>query len=220
MDRNQAIWDDLYAGGNFMWYPSEVLVGLVRRQEKCEGLRGVILDHGAGSGNVAEFLVRSGHTVHCTDISEKSLEVIDRRFRVRALPVPAMSQIDPMKPLHVQLPRFDHVIAWHSLYYNTAAKLRDDIETLIGGLPKGGVFIAGLWTLADSNGATSEPLPDGSRRLRGSGEEQAGAVIAVPKDLDELLTWCSGLEIRDALAYRLDARDSRRDQAIVYGVKA
>lgn len=216
-DCNQAIWDGAYAGGNFMWYPSEVLVVLVRQQEKREGLSGVILDHGAGSGNVAEFLVRAGHTVHCTDISEKSLQVIDHRFRDRNLPVPAMRHINPAKPLCEQLPRYNHVIAWLSVYYNARAKLRNDIDALIGGLPKGGVFIASLPTLADYQAKMSEPLPDGSRMLKAAGQE--GAVITLPKDVDELISWCPDLDIRDGLTYRLEARDFRHDHAIVYGVK-
>ncbi len=217
MVTNQAVWDALYAEGSFLWYPSEVLVKLVRRQEKHEGFGGVILDHGAGSGNVAEFLVRSGHAVHCTDISERSLQVIDCRFRDHDLPVPAMSRIDPGKRLREQLPRYDHVVAWHSLYYNTPAKMRDDIDALIGGLPKGGVFIACVVTLADNWATISEPQSDGSRMLNMPG--QVGAVITLPKSVDELVSWCPGLQVREALTYRLLGKDHHNENAIVYGVK-
>ncbi len=218
VNRTQEIWDCLYASGNFMWYPSEILVKLVRQHEKRDGFAGVILDHGAGSGNVAEFLVRSGHTVHCTDISEQSLRLIERRFRDRGLPVPAMSQIDPKAPLREQLPRYDHVVAWHSLCYNTPAKQRKDINALIGGLPKGGVFIACMKTRDDHWTTLSEPQADGSRKM--IMESQTGAVINLPKDLDELISWCSDLNIRDRLSYRLTGKDYRNDDAIVYGVKS
>src|SRR4051794_29260815 len=107
---NRKIWDRIYEGGSLLWYPSEVMVRVVRRREREGGFAGVVLDHGCGSGNGTEFLARCGHRVHCTDISASALKVVERRFADAGLTPPSSSLIDVEHPLKGQLPKYDHVI--------------------------------------------------------------------------------------------------------------
>jgi SAM-dependent methyltransferase len=217
---NRRIWDRIYEGGSLLWYPAEALVRIVRRQEREGGFPGVILDHGCGSGNIAEFLTRSGHRVHGTDISPAALQSVERRFRDLGQPAPPCSLIDLDRPLRAQLPQYDHVIAWQSLYYADIATVRANIAELIAGLPTGGVFILCLPTAQDLAFQHSEATEDGSRRLIDDVSGQRGAVLTIPDSAETLRGWCAGLTIRDVVTYSMVFDGKRSEFFALCGVKA
>jgi SAM-dependent methyltransferase len=214
---NLEIWDKLYTDGNFMMYPSETLVRIIRQRQAENCLSGVVLDHGAGSGNIAEFLVRIGCQVHCTDVSAKAIETIRARFAANRLPAPATTWIDIGAPLGPQLPSYDHVITWQSAYYNTLANTRASLKLLIDKLPRGGTFISCFPSINDLQAKHSVLLPDGSRRLTGG--EQDGAIITIPASTEEMVFWCNGLDIRDVITYGTCGRTMRTEFIVVFGVK-
>lgn len=41
MDSTAQIWEDIYNAGNFMEYPSEFFIRLLRRTESSLGIKGV-----------------------------------------------------------------------------------------------------------------------------------------------------------------------------------
>ncbi len=218
---NARIWDTVYAdGGSNLWYPSEPLVGLVRSHEKREGLKGIVLDHGCGSGNTAEFLVRSGHRVVCGDVSPAALGVLRGRFAGAKLrPVPNVYRIDPERPLAGQLPAYDHVIAWSSLHYNPLEKARSDFSDLIAGIPSGGAFFAAVSSPDDDLATRSERLPDGSRRLIDDVSGQSGVTVAIPHDFEEFESWCAGIEVRERIRFGVTHTAHRLDYYGLYGIK-
>lgn len=218
---NTRIWDTVYTeGGSNLWYPSEPLVGLVRNHERREGLDGIVLDHGCGSGNTAEFLVRSGHRVACGDVSPAALELVRGRFTGAKLrPAPAFYTIDSERPLAGQLPAYDHVVAWSSLQYNPLAKARADFADLIAGLPSGGAFFAAVASPDDDLATRSQALPDGSRRLIENVSGQGGVTVAIPRDFDEFESWCAGIEVRERARFGIALTSHRHDCYGIYGVK-
>lgn len=216
---NKKIWDSIYEGGAMLWYPAEALVRLVRRREREGGFAGTILDHGCGSGNIAEFLVRSGHRVHCTDISPVAIELLKRRFGNAALPCPEATLIDLERSLAPQLPAYDHAIAWQSIYYDTRSNVRQSLQTLIHGLPAGGVLIVSLPTPRDLAWANSEEMPDGSRRFIGNISNQNGAILTIPETADEFASWCQGVEVKDVVEYGMRFDGVRSDFFALYGLK-
>lgn len=218
--KNKEIWDEIYDGGSLLWYPAEALVRLVRRREREGGFPGIILDHGCGSGNVAEFLIRSGHKLHCTDISSAALRLLGQRFQGALLPRPATSLIDLGKRLRPQLPVYDHCIAWQSLCYSDIATARANLADLIEGLPSGGVLIVNFPTPEDQLYRHSEPMPDGSRRLIDDVSNQMGAIVTVPASADELRSWCPNIVVRDVVEYGLTFAGERSEYFVLYGVKA
>jgi SAM-dependent methyltransferase len=201
-----------------MWYPSEALVRIVRHHERAEGFSGVILDHGCGSGPGAEFLVRSGHNVVCSDVSEHALGAVRSRFIEARLPLPPLVIFDPLRPLGKQLPRFDHVIAWMSLYYNTMNDFRRHVRELIGCLPQKGVFIASFPTMNDVVVRESDLLADGTRRLVRNLSGQGGALLAIPSTT-ELTALCGEIEIRDIATYGMTFGGKTNEYFVLYGVK-
>ena len=218
-EKNKDIWDSIYEGGALLWYPAEALVRLVRRREREGGFAGTILDHGCGSGNVTEFLVRSGHRVHCTDISPVAIELLKRRFRDTTLPCPETTLIDLEQPLSPQLPAYNHVVAWQSIYYGTRDNVRQSLQTLIQGLPAGGVLIVSLPTPRDLAWANSEEMPDGSRRFVGNTSNQNGAILTIPETAEEFASWCRGVEVKDVVEYGMRFDGVRSEFFVLYGVK-
>lgn len=218
---NHHIWEQVYAAGrSYLWYPSEALVRLVRLHEQHEGFNGVIYDHGCGSGNVAEFLVRSGHKVICADVSPTALARAANRFVGACLPAPRFMSIDPGRPLAEQLPAYDHVTAWQSVYYNTLAGAKRDFADMIAALPRGGAFFAAVATPNDILASQSEPLPDGSRQLKTDVSGQAGAIVAIPRDMDDFISWCPGVAIRRTAVFGIDMPGDCSEFFAIYGVKS
>ena len=216
---NTEVWEQIYRGGHRMWYPSEALVRIVRRHEKLEGFAGTTLDHGCGSGAAAEFVVRSGHKVVCTDVSEEALRVTRQRFDEAGLPAPQTVRIDAGKPLSPQLPDYDHLFAWLSVYYNTKAEMRQQLSELIARLPKNGAFIMAVPTINDVVVGASELLTDGTRQLRRNISGQNGALLTIPESRDELIAFCDGIDVRDVVTFGMTFAGERNENFAVYGVR-
>ncbi len=219
-EANTQMWDKIYRSGSMLWYPAEALVRLVRRHEKSDGFAGTILDHGCGTGNVAEFLTRSGHAVHCTDVSSEALAIVSQRFAKAGLPNPGITLIEPRLDLGQQLPQFNHVIAWQSLCYGTRPNTIASIASLVEVLPAGGCFIMCFPTANDLLYRRSEPLADGSRCFSESVSDQMGAVLTIPESEEELRSWCSGITIRDVVEYGMRFAGEQNQFHVIYGVKA
>lgn len=196
-NRNTEIWDGLYAGGRMLWYPYEVAVRIIHRQRAQGLLTGVILDHGCGSGNHLEFMVRVGLTPVGTEVSPASLALITARFAGAKLPAPPVTLFNPLQPLADQLPAFDHVFAWGSMHYNRKPKFLEDLAALIGRLPDGGQFILAVPSRNDVVASRSERDADGSYTITEDVSGQLGAVLTIPDDEVELRSWCRGIEIDD-----------------------
>ena len=196
-NRNTEIWDGLYAGGRMLWYPYEVAVRIIHRLRAKQLLSGVILDHGCGSGNHLEFMVRVGLTPVGTEVSPASVGLIKARFAGAKLAAPPVTVFDPSKALAEQLPAFDHAFVWGSMHYNTRPKFLEDLAALIGRLPEGGQFILAVPSRNDVVATRSARDADGSYRITEDVSGQLGAVLTIPDDEDELRSWCRGIEIDD-----------------------
>lgn len=191
---NTRIWDALYEGGNYLHYPSEVFVQLYFRSLGSAPQTGRFLDYGCGSGNNSEFLARRGWTVVGTDISARALEVQGKRlselgqFHEQVL-------IDPGAALGGQLGRYDHILCWDCLCYNTLEKARQDAKDLMAALAPGGLLFINMPTPRHEFASTGERLADGSYLNQRKGTKQEGAIMAIPDGIADLTSWFPGLEI-------------------------
>ena len=217
--KNIQIWDNIYKSGSTLWYPAEALVRLVRRHESQEGFSGMILDHGCGTGNVSEFLSRSGHNVHCTEVSAEALTVVRQRYAKAGLPAPEVTLINPELDLPPQLPRYNHVIAWQSLCYGPRPSTISNLAQLVAGLPSGGCIIVCFPTPKDLLYRYSQPLNDGSRQFVQVNSGQLGAVLTIPESEEELRSWCKGIEVRDVVEYGMRFSGEQNQFYALYGVK-
>ena len=219
MNNNVKIWNDVYQAGNFLSHPTEVFIRMVLEQERHEGFPGIVLDHGCGSGVNAEFLIRRGHKVHCTEISEAALETVSRRFRYKDLPAPETSLIVPDQSLASQISNFDHVVAWCSLLYNTPEVVQRNIAELIENMSPGACFICAFPTPNDLLAHSTETLPDGSRRLVQGHSGQMGIIVTLPETEDQFVGWCKGIEIRDIGKYSITLGGLHSEHMAIYGTK-
>jgi len=217
---SKSVWDAVYEGGQFMAYPYEVAVRLVKRHLKSDGFPGTVLDHGCGSGNHLELFVRHGVRVHGTEIAEKSKALIRARFLGANLAEPPVSVIDLGRPLGPQLPAFDHVFSWGAIHYNYREATLRDIRVLVEGTPVGGCFILCVPSGRDVVARESERLADGSRRLVSDVSGQAGSIVTIPESDDELAQWCQGIRVRDLgrFGWTIGGRES--EFLFLYGTRA
>lgn len=217
---NAQLWDRLYDGGAYLWYPYEVAVRVMKRHAATDGFNGTILDHGCGSGNHLEFFARSGWSAHGTEISATSINLIRNRFRGAMLPQPKLSLVDPAKPLELQLPAYDHAFVWGSIHYNDHKGTIADIQTVVDGLPGGGCFVLCVPSINDVVASQSEVLTDGSRRITSDVSGQCGAVVTVPRDREELLSWCRDIDVRDAGRFGWEIGGVTSEFHFVYGIRS
>jgi 2-polyprenyl-3-methyl-5-hydroxy-6-metoxy-1,4-benzoquinol methylase len=193
-DINAAIWDKLYAEGNFLHFPSEVFVQLYFRFLKKLEKPGTFLDHGCGSGNNSEFLARRGWSVTGSDVSAKALDV--QKSRLRSFLQPSSQVLlDSSKPLVGQLQQCDHIVAWDSLCYNRIGKAKEDARELAQMLKPGGYMFINMPTKRHEFATQSIRVADGSFQNNRLGKQQEGAVMAIPESLDELCSWFTGFEV-------------------------
>lgn len=215
-----SVWGAVYSAGQFMTYPYEVAVRLVKRHLRTDGFQGTVLDHGCGSGNHLELFVRNGVRVHGTEIAEQARGLIAARFMGANLAQPPITIIDLQKSLGPQLPAYDHVFTWGAIHYNTKEGTRRDIATLIEKCPAGGCFILCVPSRNDVVARESEELPDGSRRIISDVSGQTGALVTVPDSDEELSSWCAGIAIRDLGRFGWTIAGRQSEFLYVYGTKA
>lgn len=214
---SNAVWDGIYGDGQFLRYPYELAVRLVKKHQVTDGFPGVVLDHGCGSGNHLELFARSGIAAHGIEISSATLPLVRARFLGANLVEPPVTIVDLDKPLAPQLPRYSHLFSWGAVHYNHKQRVLADIETLIDGLPSGGCFILVVPSVRDVVATTSDLLPDGSRRIAVG--RQAGAIVTVPANEDELRAWCPAISIRDVGRFGWVIGGVESEFLFVYGTK-
>lgn len=218
--RNTEIWGAIYAQGHMLWYPYDIVVRIMHHLRSSGRLDGVILDHGCGSGNHLEFLVRLGLHAVGTEVVQSSIDVVRARFAGAKLPLPAVSLVDPAAALADQLPRYDHVLAWGSMHYNRKGKFLRDLADLIEGLPPGGSLIFAVPTMDDVVGRHSEREADGTFRLTAEVSGQQGAHVCIPGSREELLGWCAGIDVEECARFGWTFRGTTSDYFFLYGRKA
>jgi len=213
-DVNTAIWSALYEGGNYLNYPSEVFVSLFMRFLGKAKPQGRFLDHGCGSGNNAEFLARRGWTVTGADVSARALEVTAARLADFG-GAHETTPLDAARPLKDQIGAVSHVVCWDCLYYNALPKAKQDAADLVAALAPGGLIFLNMPTPAHEFATTGLRLDDGSVRNQRKGTRQEGAIMAIPENLDDLVSWLPGCEIVEKGHFTFDFSGFREFMLVV-----
>lgn len=201
MTRSPEIWDNIYQNGNFMQYPSEYFVKLIKITEAQTGINGITLDHGCGSGNNAECLLRAGYKVACSEVSETALSVTRRRLIQAGAKDTACHLIDPSQPLGPQLPKYDNVISWQALCYANEKEMALSIAQLVDGMSTNGFFWFATPTTNDLLYRLSVPSKEPSRILGPTAGAQQGAVMTVFESNTEIEAMFSGTKILSSGTY-------------------
>ena len=177
-----------------MHYPSEVFVQIYFKAIGSAAQSGLFLDYGCGSGNNSEFIARRGWTVAGADISTQALKVQSKRLAELGF-TSKQQLIDTSSPLEGQLETYANVLCWDCLCYNTLEKAKQDAAVLCGAIEPGGMLFINMPTLRHDFATTGKLLSDGSYQNQRKGTQQEGAIMAIPKDLENLISWFPDLVV-------------------------
>jgi len=215
MNSTAKIWDEIYKNGNWMQYPCEYFVRLLRRTEDRYGIKGVTLDHGCGSGNNAECLYNSNHEVICSEVSSSALEVTRKRLLKAGQSNPSCTLIDPTLSLPSQLPKYDNVICWQSLCYSTEKAMAQSIAQLIDGISEEGFFWLATPTKNDLLFRGCKPGPGPTRVLGSKAGVQEGATMTIFDEIAHIERMFLGMEILDVGTYGMTIEGCQLEYIVV-----
>jgi len=127
---NIDIWENEYkAGRSYLSYPDDAFLKLFFTY-RPQGCPLSVLDFGAGSGPVSEFLLQHHCKVYSCDASHTAREMLSKRLSTGNATVISDQQIET-----IPNESLDIIVAWHVLYYLEPAEL-ERMVTLFSRKPK------------------------------------------------------------------------------------
>ncbi len=197
---NKEIWENIYKNsksGSYLEYPSEQLVRLFYRAKNEIEKNIICLDYGFGSGNNSEFLLPRVHELFGTEVSKASLDIADKRLN-RFLSYKQDNFFLKDKIPTSQLnSKFNLIITWQVLYYNSEDDLVKQIAEIYDFLKKGGILIATLPTKKDICCLNSQKLKKNTYRIGNEIPQQEGCIVTVPEDEEEFKAYFNKFEVID-----------------------
>ncbi len=198
MNKNKQLWDDIYNdGSSYLQYPNEALVVSYHRIKKLLPQNTVCLDYGFGSGNNSEFLIGKTGEFYGLEVSETAKELTSKRldhfdnFDTDKLYLSENEYIDAFEE------KFDLIVAWHVISYNTHDSVQNIIEYFHKYLKKGGVLITTLATPRDVSKKYSDEVSHNTFRINENIADQNGCIVIIPKDKDDFKNYFNKFETLD-----------------------
>lgn len=171
---NIAIWESEYKNGHsILRYPDDALLKLFFTYRPTKAAMNV-LDFGAGSGPVSEFLLLHSCYVYSCDASDTSRRILEHRLSEKSTP-DHYQVIKPQALGEIPDQSLDIIIAWHVLYYLDEAELNDTLSLFRKKLTLNGVLIGTMLGDRDIYIENSKPADHNQRVLTTAG--QTGAHI-------------------------------------------
>lgn len=210
MSRTKIAWDDTYKeGAAYLQYPREPIVVSYHRIKKMFPENYSFLDYGFGSGNHIEFMIDKAEELYGIEVSNEAINMTSKRlevfenFKKENL---VLSNGDFIKEFEN---KFDFIIAWNSIYYNTQDTIKDTIDNLYKYLKKDGVLIASLPTYRSLFKKHSIRIDSSTFKLTNGISEQEGCNIVIPKDEEEFKSYFKQFNILDLgheekISYKID----------------
>jgi SAM-dependent methyltransferase len=186
---NRAVWEGLYATGHsVLRYPNDLFVTLVARRLDPAVQRSV-LDFGCGSGSNLIHLAAAGFECAAVDTSPSALEIAGRRLEERGLGAQLHLMTDRLPYGDAS---FDAVVAWQVLYYNDADGVTRALGEIERVLRPNGKLLATFIRANDMLLETARPIGPSTYVTGARPSSQAGAVVFVPQDREQLARLFTG----------------------------
>lgn len=145
---NSEVWDNLYQQRkSLLSYPDSSFVTLLHRH-LTTAKHGHILDYGFGGGANMRVMLKRGHKVDGIEISDTVIEINNQILEEQNL-VATLHNVQSHEALPFTDEKFDAVVAWHVLGYNSLSSLQSRICEFIRVLKKGGCFIGTIPAYGD-----------------------------------------------------------------------
>ena len=186
MEQNKESWDDIYnEGASYMQYPNEALVVSYHRIKNLLPKKVSCLDYGFGSGNNSEFIIGRVDKFYGLEISESAKKITSHRlnkfenFDSNNLFVSENKYFEKFEN------KFDLIVAWHVISYNTHESVQEVIEYFHKYLKKGGILITSLATPRDISKKYSEEISENTFKINDNIVGQDGCIVIIPKDKED-----------------------------------
>lgn len=130
MKENIENWDNIYSdGGSFLEFPNEALVVTYHRIKRTLPEKIVCLDYGFGSGNNTQFLINRVNEIYGIEISSQAKDLVKLRLKDNIkFNKNNFIITNTFNPEFEN--KFDLIVAWHVISYNTHESIEDSIKNL------------------------------------------------------------------------------------------
>jgi cyclopropane fatty-acyl-phospholipid synthase-like methyltransferase len=183
MKENEESWEDIYTDGeSYLEYPNEALVISYHRIKNLLSKKITCLDYGFGSGNNSLFLIDKVEDFYGIELSEKAKELSSLRlkkfnnFKKDNLRISSNNYIEEFEN------KFDLLVAWHVVSYNTDESLKEVINYFYKYLKKDGILIVTLATADDISKKYSDKISHNTYKMNKGILSQEGCVVIIPEN--------------------------------------
>lgn len=145
---NSEVWDNLYQQRkSLLSYPDSTFVTLLHRH-LTTAKHSHILDYGFGGGANMRVMLKRGHKIDGIEISDAVIEINNQILEEQNLSA-TLHNVQSHEALPFPDEKFDAVVAWHVLGYNSLSSLQSRIGEFIRVLKKGGCFMGTIPAYGD-----------------------------------------------------------------------
>lgn len=199
MKENTINWEDIYLKGeSYLEYPNEALVVTYHRIKRALPQNAICLDFGFGSGNNTQFLINRNEItdIYGLEISSNAKNMLKNRLNGHSkFDEDNFIISDEFIPKFEN--KFDLIVAWHVISYNTHDSLQKSIGNLRKYLKKGGLLITTLGTPKDISKKYSDFISHNTYKINNNIPSQENCVVVIPKDEKDFESYFSDFEILD-----------------------
>jgi len=199
MNTNKQSWESIYRNGNScLKYPSQTLVILYHRVKMYLPKTVTCLDYGFGSGNNSEFLIEKVDAFYGVETSPSAKEITCKRLKNYAVfKKENLILVSSDDYIESYSNKFDLIVAWNVVDYNTLETLKATINNLFGYLKKTGILIVTMATQNDTSQKNSTPLSHNTYLLNNNINGQAGCTVVIPQNEKEFEAYFHQFKVRD-----------------------
>ncbi|CAM3828480.1 class I SAM-dependent methyltransferase [Arcobacter cloacae] len=198
MKQNKESWNKIYDKGySYMMYPDETLVILYHRIKNILPNHITCLDYGFGSGNNSEFIIDKVNEFYGIEISEIAKEITSKRlfsyenFDKNNLFINSNNYVEEFEE------KFDLILAWHVISYNTDESVKEVISHFHKYLKKGGILITTLATREDISYYYSKEISKNTFQVDERIPSQKDCIVVIPENKEDFENYFEKFSILD-----------------------
>jgi SAM-dependent methyltransferase len=198
MKQNKESWDNIYEdGASYMQYPNEALVVSYHRIKNKLPKDVVCLDYGFGSGNNSEFIIDRVKEFYGLEISDSAKEITSKRLNSHKTFDSKNLYVTENKYIKEFENKFDLIVAWHVISYNTDKSVQEVLDYFYKYLKKGGILITSLATPRDISKKHSIEISNNTFKINDNIIGQEDCIVIIPKDKEDFEKYFKNFETID-----------------------
>ena len=198
MEQNKESWNEIYnEGASYMQYPNEALVVSYHRIKSKLPQKVSCLDYGFGSGNNSEFIISKVDEFYGLEISDSAKKITSKRLSKFENFSSNNLYLSDNKYIEAFEGKFDLIVAWHVISYNTHESVQKVIEYFYKYLNKGGILITSLATPRDISKKCSQEISKNTFKINSEIADQEGCIVVIPKNKEDFESYFAKFKTLD-----------------------